>query len=152
MAESQLHSLCPAVELATSCRNNARGEPRPEAAAERRLKGVGSTALLGRPFCDARQVMGAPASPTLSYLFRPHPDELLRRRLKPVRADELPKRPLDLGPGLRLFGIAEPDHELAQGQRSPLVLHGLSEGGKAPPNRHRVDGYLPKASRAVGVL
>src|SRR6266446_8629524 len=48
MAESQLHSLCPAVELATSCRNNARGEPRARAGAtqERRLLRVGSSALI----------------------------------------------------------------------------------------------------------
>src|SRR5262245_34507811 len=111
------------------------------------------TPCVGQTFLRRAASAGCPRpSPTLSYLFRPHPDELLICRLKPVRADELSQRPLDLGPGLRLFGIAEPDHELAQGQRSPHVLHGLSEGGKAPPSRHRVDGYLPKASRAVGVL
>jgi hypothetical protein len=38
--------LCLAVKLATSCRNNARGEPRPEAEAKRTLEGVGWTRLI----------------------------------------------------------------------------------------------------------
>src|SRR5712692_8334224 len=58
MAESQLHSLCPAVELATSCRNNAGPQAPPIAGAtqERRLLAVACTPSLGpdlspRPPC-----------------------------------------------------------------------------------------------------
>src|SRR5262249_38421000 len=83
------------------------------------------------------------------HLFRPCPDEELTRRVVTVRAYELPERTLDLGPGLLLFGVAEPDHELAQGKRSPRVLHGLGEGWEAPPSGNRVDGYLPEACRSV---
>ena len=108
--------------------------------------------VVGQLFLSLSGDRGNRYASSQRQLLRSRPDEELTRRVVTVRAYELPERTLDLGPGLLLFGVAEPDHELAQGQRSPRVLHGLSEGGKAPPNRNRVDGYLLKASRSVGVL
>src|SRR5262249_47579665 len=88
----------------------------------------------------------------LRCLFRPHPDEELARRVVALRAHELGERALDLGPGLLLFGAAEPSHQLAQGKRPSCVLHGLSQGRETPPGGNRMDGYLPEASRSERVL
>jgi len=88
----------------------------------------------------------------LRCLFRPHPYEELARRVEALRTHELREHTLDLGPGLLLFGAAEPRQQLAQGKGPSCVLDGLAQGRKTPPGRNRVDGYLPEASRSVGVL
>src|SRR5215472_2783297 len=93
-----------------------------------------------------------PACALLACLFRPRPDEELAWRVVALRAHELRERTLDLGPGLLLFGAAEPGHQLAQGKGPSCVLHGLSHGRKTPPSGNRVDGYLPEASRSEDVL
>src|SRR5262245_52478437 len=85
-------------------------------------------------------------------LFRPDPDEELARRVVALRASELRERALDLGPGLLLFGAAEPGHQLAQGKGPSCVLHGLCQGRETPPGGNRADGYLPEASRSERVL
>ena len=90
--------------------------------------------------------------PPCGAYFVPTPDEQLARRVVALRPHELRERVLDLGPGLLLFGGAEPSHQLAQGKGPSCVLHGLSQGRETPPSGNRVDGYLPEASRSERVL
>ena len=80
-------------------------------------------------------------------LIRPQPDEELTPRVLAVRASRLCEGTLDLSPGLLLFGVAEPNHQLPQGKRPSRVPHSVGEKREAPSSQNLVDGYLSKAGR-----
>src|SRR5215472_2374041 len=86
-------------------------------------------------------------APSPQCLFRPYPDEELARRVVALWAHELRERTLDLGPGLLLFGAAEPGHKLAQGKGPSGVLMASARDGK----RRRVGTAWTDISRKPAV-